>query len=271
MATDLVSSILKTLRHRFSPVYRRVRHFGIHRHCPVCGSNVRKFLPFGDPPRPEARCPVCNSLERHRMVWAFMEPRLAKIARPAVLHVAPEPCLRANLERLPGVDYWSSSYDGAGTRIQADITRLPFEDATFDVVLCCHVLEHVLDDLGAMREFMRVLRPGGWAVLQVPLEMDRETTYEDASIVTPEERTRAFGQNDHVRIYGRDYTDRLKAAGFSVSLFSAGEIIPGDLERCVLDPHEPLFFCELPQCPPLQGTAQLAKQPCVCLNESSVV
>lgn len=180
------------------------------------------------------------------MVWAFIAPRIREVAKMTVLHVAPEPCLRANIERLPSLDYWSSSYDGAGTRIKADITHLPFQSASLDIILCCHVLEHVLDDLGAMREFLRVMRPGGWAILQVPLDMDREATYEDSSIVTPEARTKAFGQNDHVRIYGRDYTDRLKAAGFSVSVMSANEVIPGGLEKCGLDPHEPLFLCEKP-------------------------
>ncbi len=180
------------------------------------------------------------------MVWAFMSPRLKKPAKLAVLHVAPEPCLRANIERLHLIDYWSSSYDGAGTRIKADIARLPFESASLDVILCCHVLEHIVDDLAAMREFVRVLRPGGWAILQVPLEMNREATYEDPSIVTPEARTKAFGQNDHVRIYGRDYTDRLKVAGFMVSVMAPDEVIPGGMDRCSLDPHEPLFFCEKP-------------------------
>jgi SAM-dependent methyltransferase len=96
------------------------------------------------------------------------------------------------------------------------VQRLPFRDGAFDALLCHHVLEHVPDDRAAMRELRRVLRPGGWAILQSPIRSRLEATLEDPAVTDPRERERLFGQRDHLRQYGRDYADRLRAAGFEV-------------------------------------------------------
>ena len=128
--------------------------------------------------------------------------------------------------------------------IKADITRIPFADATFDVVLCNHVLEHVMDDGQAMHEVFRVLRPGGWAILQVPIDLQRARTFEDARSVSPEDRERWFLQKGHVRIYGRDYTDRLEAAGFDVRVEFYAKDLPRDLrERYGLRRKRPVYLC----------------------------
>jgi ubiquinone/menaquinone biosynthesis C-methylase UbiE len=100
--------------------------------------------------------------------------------------------------------------------LKVDITNIPFEDSVFDVILCNHVLEHIPDDLNAMAELYRVLKSGGWGIFQVPLDNRNNSTYEDFSITTPEARQKAFGQKDHVRIYGKDYPDRLRKVGFDV-------------------------------------------------------
>ena len=104
----------------------------------------------------------------------------------------------------------------ADAQVRLDITALPFADGSLDAVVCNHVLEHVPDDRAAMREFRRVLSPRGWAILQSPLDPRRAVTFEDFSVQDPGERERVFGQFDHVRIYGRDYIDRLTTAGFRV-------------------------------------------------------
>src|SRR5690606_31148974 len=131
--------------------------------------------------------------------------------------------------------------------VNFDITAMPFDDARFDVVLANHVLEHVPDDLGAMKQVLRVLRPGGWALLQVPLDWSRPTTYEDANIVDPRERMRAFGQADHVRWYGRDYLERLQKAGFLVEIRNIpGEAGASEVLRLGLDPQEVVYVCRKP-------------------------
>ncbi len=184
--------------------------------CPVCGQWFRRFLPFGLRGRRNARCPGCGSLERHRFMWLYLRDRQAILRRKLrILHVAPEPCIRAILEGRPGVRYVPiDRYDP--TAAQMDLTNLPFAEASFDLVLCSHVLEHIVDDRRAMREMARVLCPDGCAVVMVPLARNRATTFENDRLTSPAERLAAFGHPFHVRICGRDYGDRLSAAGFEV-------------------------------------------------------
>lgn len=190
-------------------------------HCPICERGAITFLPSGKPPRPHVLCPFCGSRERARMMWLFLQAR--DVLKPGIriLHVAPERCVRERLMRIPQVDYVAGdkkepAYTYPAGTIDLDITAIPFPDDRFDLILCSHVLEHVPDDGAALRELYRVLAPGGTAVLMVPLELDRAVTDEDPSITDPNERLRRFGQFDHVRMYGRDYTQRLEAAGFQV-------------------------------------------------------
>lgn len=239
---------MSAAKQRLLRLGRKIYWFGKSRFCTICQSDIRAFLPAGDPLRPNALCPVCYSVERHRMIWAFLSGRLcaAHLGRFRLLHIAPESSIRVNLECIPGIDYWTSSLDGAGTQIAADITELPFDGDSFDGILCSHVLEHVLDDRSAMKEVFRVLGPGGWAILQVPLELDREFTYEDATINSSAGRLRAFGNESHVRVYGRDYPEKLRSTGFNASLIGCEEILPGGVLRHGLDPSEPLCYCTKP-------------------------
>ena len=190
-------------------------------HCPVCDNGAIAYLPSGSPPRPHVLCPFCGSRERARMAWLFLKERNVLRTGLRVLHVAPEQCLREKLTVLPGVKYtagdkFTPGYSYPRGTIDLDITAMPFADGSFDLILCSHVLEHVPDDRRAMTEIHRVLAPGGMAILMVPIALDHATTDEDPSVTDPQERIRRFGQFDHVRLYGRDYVDRLKSAGFEV-------------------------------------------------------
>lgn len=203
-------------------------HTGSTHYCPICDSRLSGFHSFGG--RQNVVCAVCGSWQRHRRDWLFMQKRTDLFdGRPKkMLHVAPEKALGKLFQEVPTIDYLSGDLNPEVAMVKMDITDIQLPNNTFDVIYCSHVLEHVPDDRKAMRELYRVLKPGGWAILHVPIL--REVTYEDPSVTTPEERLRVFGQSDHVRMYGLDYADRLREAGFDVSVepfvdtFSAEEV-----------------------------------------------
>jgi len=198
--------------------------------CVCCDSEWRAFGPMAGVPN--RVCPRCLSLERHRLLWLYFERERQELftTQNRVLHVAPEPSLQRRLRSLPNLDYLSGDLDSYLADVQLDVTDLNFPDASFDVVICNHVLEHVPDDRRAMSELHRVLRPGGWAVLMVP-DVEEETTFEDPTAVTPEQRLELFGQDDHVRRYGRDYVQRLESVGFSVSVEEYEHVIGEEEQR----------------------------------------
>jgi SAM-dependent methyltransferase len=221
---DLLRSVAKRLidydrRQQLRQVIEKWRHFGLARYCPCCKAHLRRFTPAGLIPRPEAKCPVCGSLERHRLIWLYLNRKtdLFDGQQKKMLHVAPESQLVRLFEKRDYIDYLSADLF-AHAMVKRDITEIHYPDNTFDVIYCSHVLEHVCDDRKAMGEFYRVLKPGVWAILQVPITAD--TTFEDPTVISPEERERLFGQNDHVRRYGPDYKDRLMEAGFSLRVAS---------------------------------------------------
>ena len=186
--------------------------------CPVCGTGFRKFLPYGRiNPRENALCPNCLSLERHRLMWLFLKEKTPFFNNSLhVLHIAPEACFINRFEKIHGDHYITADIESPLAKVKMDIHQIPFEQNTFDVVLCNHVLEHVNDDIKAMREIHRVLKPKGFAILQVPFfNPVPEVTFEDATITNKQEREKIFGQDDHVRKYGRDYPQRIKRAGLT--------------------------------------------------------
>jgi len=208
--------------------------------CPTCDWRGRSFLDFRG--RPNAICPRCGALERHRALWLVVRDTLSSERRYRVLHFAPEDCLERNFRRLSNVDYVSADLE-AEADLQLDITAMPLPDASFDVVVCSHVLEHVPDDAAAMREMRRVLDPQGFALLMVPRNLGLRATKEDPSIVDPADRVREFGQHDHVRVYGEDFVERLENAEWAVSRRTAAEIF--ELDRLRLHgvlPHEEVFI-----------------------------
>lgn len=220
-------------------------------YCPVCRSRFRAFLPAGLAGRANASCPSCGARERHRLQWLFLRDRSDLFHRPnRVLHMAPEPCLARHLAGKPGIQYVTADRDPASGAVCVDITSMAFADDSFDVILCSHVLEHIPDDASALAGLHRVLRPGGWAMLQVPLDDTRACTFEDPRVIEPADRERLFGQADHVRVYGRDYPDRLRAAGFQVHVDDFAYGLDAQLiTRYALLP-EPVFVCRKP---PLTG------------------
>jgi len=166
----------------------------------------------------------CGALERHRFVWRYFESEtnLFNGEQKKVLHVAPENCFEPRLRKRLGSNYITADLLDPQAMIRMDITDIQFPDNYFDVIYCSHVFEHVPDDRKAMREFFRTLKPNGWAILLVPITVEK--TFEDPSIVNPSERLRIFGQVDHVRRYGSDYIDRLKESGFNVKMSYATDL-----------------------------------------------
>lgn len=185
---------------------------------PIDGSSFRSFLPYGyENPRENVLSPSTLSLERHRLLWLFLRDKTDLFkADLRLLHFAPEQAFYERFRKLENIDYTTTDLHSPLADIRADICALPFNDKSFDVVLCNHVLEHIHDDTAAMKELYRVLKPGGWGVFQIPQDLNRETTFSDDTISNKKERTKIFGQYDHVRVYGRDYFDKLRSIGFAV-------------------------------------------------------
>jgi hypothetical protein len=184
--------------------------------CPICEKKYSEFLPYGRiNPRPNALCPNCLSLERHRLIWLYLKEKTTFFtAQLKVLHMAPEPCFMERFEKQHGANYITADIESPLAKVKMDIHNLPFGDNHFDAVLCNHVLEHVKNDIQAMSEVRRVLKPGGWAIMQVPFFAPvPDVTFEDDSIVDPREREKIFGQDDHVRLFGKDYSKRIKQSG----------------------------------------------------------
>jgi len=230
-------------------------------YCPFCGKHSREFLPLGlDIPvlkekkvvgggyRLNAMCPNCHSSDRERLVYLYLKNKkreiFAKGKRFKLLHVAPEPSLQKVLMTQPTIDYLSADLNPQLAMVKMDVTDIPYEDNSFDIIICNHVLEHVPDDRKAMAELYRVLKPGGWAILQVPISLSLDRTYEYPLVTSPEDREKLFGQSDHVRIYAIDYVDRLKEAGFTVRSYrSATEFGQAAVRRYALIEDEHIFIC----------------------------
>jgi SAM-dependent methyltransferase len=200
-------------------ILRHMKYAGDERYCPVCNHHSKLFgVVDGVVPREDAQCMYCGALERHRLVWRYLQTQTNLLASHSLkmLHVAPEPFYEEHFIEQLGVNYLTADLYNPGAMVKMDITNIRYPDDSFDVIYCSHVLEHVPDDRKAMSEFYRVLKSGGWAILLVPIL--REQTFEDPTITDPAERLRVFGQHDHVRIYGQDYVDRLREAGFDVDV-----------------------------------------------------
>ena len=186
---------------------------------PINGKSYRKFLPYGYVQiREQVLSPGTLSLERHRLLWLFLQRKTDFFNKSLrVLHFAPEQAFFKRFKKMPNLTYVTTDLHSPLADVKADITNLPFDNDSFDVILCNHVLEHIPDDTKAMQELYRVMKPGGWGVFQIPIDEQRQQTFQDDSITDPEERSRIFGQYDHVRVYGQDYYDKLRQTGFKVT------------------------------------------------------
>jgi len=216
---------------------------------PINGKSYRTFLPYGYVKiRPNVLSPGTLSLERHRLIWVYLQRETDFFQTPAkVLHMAPEKAFLSRLKKMSHLDYITCDLESPLAEIKADICDLPFADASFDWVLCNHVLEHIPNDTKAMQELFRVLKPGGTALLQVPLDPKREVTFEDNSITDKEERTKIFGQYDHVRVYGMDYFEKLRKTGFEVVELQYGKSLTvNERKRFAVVENEYIPLCKRP-------------------------
>lgn len=214
---------------------------------PIDGKTFRSFLPYGyETSRENVLSPSTLSLERHRLLWLFLKNETNFFNAPLhVLHFAPEQAFFRRFRTLQNLTYTTTDLNSPLADVKADICNLPFEDNAFDVILCNHVLEHIPDDTKAMQELYRVLKIGGWGVFQIPQDLQRDTTFEDDSITDKEERAKIFGQYDHVRIYGRDYFQKLRSIGFKVSEIDyTGKLSAIDIDRYRLAQGEIIPFVE---------------------------
>ena len=185
---------------------------------PIDNKSFRTFLPYGyEKQRPNILSPSTLSLERHRLLWLYLKNETDFFtAEKKVLHFAPEQCFLKRFRKLKNIDYTTTDLLSPIADVKADICDLPFKDNSYDIILCNHVLEHIPDDTKAMQELFRVMKPSGYGIFQIPQDLNRETTFEDDTITDKAERAKIFGQYDHVRVYGRDYFDKLRSIGFRV-------------------------------------------------------
>lgn len=233
----------------FLLVLRALFFIGRKYTCPCCGWKIRAFTHagFSFKVRTAGYCPRCNSKARHRRNMGYLEKHTNLFEdQLSLFHVSPKYCLSRNFTKRTNINYFGGDfYDGLNLSAKLDIINIPVGLNTFDCIICIHVLEHVHEDQQAIREFFRVLKPGGWAIISVPIQLDQKT-YEDPAIILPEDRQRAFGELSHVRVYGYDFADRLEASGFQVQLDLGGKIDHDEMQKFGLLDDENIFFCRKP-------------------------
>ncbi|NBL63649.1 methyltransferase domain-containing protein [Flavobacterium sp. NST-5] len=216
---------------------------------PIDGKSFKKFLPYGyGTQRNNVLSPSTLSLERHRLLWLYLKNETNFFTAPLkVLHFAPEQAFYKIFRNLKNLDYTTTDLLSPLADVKADICNLPFEENSYDVILCNHVLEHIPDDTKAMQELFRVLKPGGMGIFQIPQDITREKTFSDDSITDKKERAKIFGQYDHVRIYGRDFFDKLRSIGFTVIEEDyTKKLSPEWVEKYCLAPGEIIPVCFKP-------------------------
>ncbi|MBD6620514.1 methyltransferase domain-containing protein [Komarekiella sp. 'clone 1'] len=213
--------------------------------CPCCGGTFRKLRSGGVNKRQNAVCPKCNSFERHRLLWLYLKNQTNLFFdNLKLLHICPEFFFWKGLNSLPLIQYTAAGLNSPFATLEMDIKNIQKPDNSYDVILCSHVLEHIPEDHKAMFELFRILKPGGWAILQVPLDYERETTFEDFSITSPKDRECFFGKDDHVRVYGLDYKDRLEKAGFTVEVVDyVTQLGEEKIIKYCLPDREDIYLC----------------------------
>jgi SAM-dependent methyltransferase len=217
----ILNTIPRPLLIRLSYVARPILAFFLKGNTftdPIDGKSFKTFLPYGyGNQRNNVLSPSTLSLERHRLLWLYLKNETDFFsANKNVLHFAPEQAFYKRFRKLKNLNYTTTDLNSPLADIKADICNLPFENDSYDIIFCNHVLEHIPHDIKAMQELYRILKPGGFGVFQIPQDLNRASTFEDDAITDKKERAKIFGQYDHVRIYGRDYFDKLRSIGFKV-------------------------------------------------------
>jgi SAM-dependent methyltransferase len=268
----ILNTIPRPLLIRLSYVARPILAFALKGNTftdPIDGKNFRMFLPYGyGTQRNNVLSPSTLSLERHRLLWLYLNEKTdffqSELVSDSsvtntkriklrdaetnsalkVLHFAPEQAFYKLFRNQKNLEYTTTDLFSPLADVKADICDLPFENNQYDVILCNHVLEHIPDDTKAMQELFRVLKPGGMAILQIPQDLSRATTFADDTITDQKERAKIFGQYDHVRIYGRDYFDKLRSIGFKVTEEDyTNKIAPELVEKYCLAKGEIIPVC----------------------------
>ena len=226
----LLKKLPRTFLQRISkPIFNIISIFynGDNVNCPICRKSFNKFFPYGREVRDNALCTNCLSLERHRLLYLFLIKKTSLFNDKCnVLHIAPEGCLINVFRGSDNINYTTADLYSPLADIKMDIHKMPFENNSFDFILCNHVLEHVENDIIALKEIKRVMKKGGLGIVQVPFYNPiPKKTFEDKSIKTDSAREIHFGQSDHVRKYGKDYKKRLESVGFNVKCFRPQELL----------------------------------------------
>jgi SAM-dependent methyltransferase len=221
--------------------------FGFRFVCPICERHFRKLLPFGIRSRENAKCPRCGSLERHRLLWLYLKEKTGIFKNNMkVLDIAPMECLQRRFKKMQNISYISADLSASNAMIKMDITNIDLPDNQFDCIFCYHVLDDIKDDIGAMKELYRILRPGGWAILQSPINVKVEKTIEITNDIS-EECERMYGVKDEIKIYGNDYKERLEKAGFVVKMDNYIKEQEDDvIEKYCLIKDEIICYCTKP-------------------------
>lgn len=247
----LLRTIPRPILIKFSLLFSKIApilYYGNKFEDPISGKTYRKFLPYGysgRAKRDNVLCPGSLSLERHRLLWLYLKNKTDFFTKKRkMLHIAPEQCFYKLFKAMPNLDYTTGDYNSPIADIHFDLHHAPFDDNTFDVIFCNHVLEHVVDANQCMRELYRIMKPGGFGIFQIPQDVNRYQTYEDKSITSERDREIHFWQKDHVRLFGLDYKDKLAAAGFKVVVEDYTKEISAELvERYRLPKGELLYYC----------------------------
>ncbi len=224
-------------------------YFGKTYQDPIDGRWFRTMLPYGyNTIRPNVLSPSTLSLERHRLLWLYLTNETNLLTKPCkLLHFAPEQAFYMRFKKQTNIDYTTTDLNSPIADVKADICALPFDDNAYDFILCNHVLEHIKNDTKAMQELFRVLKPGGTAILQIPIDESRKTTFSDDSITDKKERDLIFGQYDHVRIYGQDYYKKLEQIGFEVEVNRyANHLGEEKIKRYRINKDEAIPVCRKP-------------------------
>jgi predicted SAM-dependent methyltransferase len=246
----LLNKLPRPLLIRLSYLFKKIApivYKGNNVECPVCNRSYSKFLSYGSSiaHRENVLCPGDLTLERHRLMWLYLKDHSDFFTsnKLNVLHIAPEQCFHQRFKQQENLNYLTGDLVSPIADLHFDLHQIPLEDNRFDVIFCNHVLEHVDDANQCMRELYRVMKPGGWGIMQVPQDFDRDITFEDSSITSEEERERYYWQKDHVRLFGKDYPNWLENAGFKVVVFEKEKFYSStQIERFRLQEKEILYI-----------------------------
>ncbi len=234
--------------------------------CIACNRPVLAFLPFGGGSKAVSplmkaaevigsdvdhfSCPKCwaHDRERHLLLYFAKLDFRSLIVNSRILHFAPEPAIKRFIESAMPVEYVRGDLFPASADVErVDLCNMSFDDASFDLVIANHVLEHVDDDGKALKEIFRILRPGGMAVLQTPYASGLSKTICDSAVSNPKLRLELYGQGDHVRLYGRDFFARLTSAGFVSKVGLHDDLLPEiDFRIYGVNPLEPFMLFSKP-------------------------